>query len=24
LRYAILCHFMGGVINQSLGPRLIG
>jgi hypothetical protein len=24
LRYAILCHFTGGVINQSLGPRLIG
>jgi hypothetical protein len=24
LRHAILCHFLGGVINQSLGPRLIG
>lgn len=24
LRYAILCHFMGGLVNQSLGPRLIG
>jgi CAAX prenyl protease-like protein len=24
LRYAILCHFMGGLVNQSLGPLLIG
>ena len=24
LRYAILCHFVGGLVNQSLGPRLIG
>jgi hypothetical protein len=24
LSYAILAHFMGGLINQSLGPRLIG
>ena len=24
IRYAILCHFMGGLVNQSLGPRLIG
>jgi CAAX prenyl protease-like protein len=24
LRYAILCHFLGGLVNQSLGPRLIG
>lgn len=24
LRYAILSHFMGGLINQSLGPKLIG
>ena len=24
LRYAILCHFMGGLVNQSLGPTLIG
>lgn len=24
LAYAILCHFAGGVVIQSLGPRLFG